>query len=439
MRTARILTITAVVLAAVSAFGQQASNNQPINNVIAYMAKKYLGQEIQASVQAAAANQINNSRNDQQTTAASGGAAATSVTDKAGIADLLSVAIERGAITKSASGTSTTLTSTPYAWMTAFGTKDTTENWKRYAWARKISLSSTFSSEDVTKGDFSSFANGEVKFVVAGDRSARDVEIPALPGVDALAAVINKADALEFATCTSQLIPILGEQRVKDAFAAKDQTALDEAFAGYTPDPAGLKVIRQCVTSVTSQFDADKFVRAQLPKLIATYLQKQNKFQLSIAGLYQRDASISDFYSVKLLSDYNPAAGNAVAADTANPAATANLNAQVDFNQHNQAPDGTNLHQVRSYSLEAAANSARFAERRLDATLSVKAQRSKENEAKTIGIVQGKLNVHVSSTLMVPIALSYANREDNIVKKGFQISVGFAALLDELMSKASAR
>ena len=436
--TVRITMIVASAFSAVSAFSQQPApslplGNQPINKVVAYMAKTYLREEIAT----AGANQVNNSRTDQQTTAPSGGAAATSLTEKAGIADLLSLAIERGAITKNSSGSSVTLTSTPYAWLTAFGKKDTTPNWKAYKWARQVSLSSTFSSEDVTKGDFSSFANGEVKIIVSGNRSARDVDIATLPAISDLTDMINRADIQQFQTCTSQLETTLGKERF--ATALQHTESLDTAFAGYSPDDRGVEVIKQCVASIGIQMDADRFVRAHLSTIIESYLKAQSKLQLSIAGLYQRDPALSDFYSLKLLTDYNPAAGTATAADSANPTATANLNAQIDFNQRNRTPDGTKLHNVRSFSVEGAANTRRFAERRLDATLSVKATRSKNSDAKTIGIAQAKLNVHISSTMTVPVALSYANRENETIKKGFQISVGVAGLLDELLSKTSAR
>jgi hypothetical protein len=364
------------------------------------------------------------------------------LTEKAGIADILAIAIERGAITKSKSGSSVTLTTTPYAWLTAFGMTDTTANWSAHVWERRISASSTFSSEDVTKGDFSSFSDGELKIVVFGNRSARDVVIGTLPGIDAVVDAINNADAQQFTTCSSQLESALGKDRLQNALLhALQGQPLDADFANFTPGPAQIMIFNQCVASMDLQRKADALARANLPKLVEEYLKTQNKLQLSVSGQFHRDATISDYYTLKvLLGDYNPAAGTSTAADTANPTATANLNAQVDFNQRNTTRDGTmKLHDVRSWSIEGAANTALFAQKRLDATLSMKTSRDKDAKAKTIGVAQGKLNVHLNATMTVPVALSYANRDNNVVKKGFQISVGVSALLDQLMSNASAR
>ncbi|HJW93745.1 MAG TPA: hypothetical protein VJ901_09015 [Thermoanaerobaculia bacterium] len=444
MKRTQWLVISAVLFVAASTLAQMPAapvapaaplGNQPLNRVAKFLAAKYLPSTVLAE---AAVNKLNNSRTDQQTSAPSGSAGSTTITDRAGIPDLLALAVERGAITKTTSGSSVTLTTTPYAWLTAFGMRDTAANWKANAGARRVSLASTFASEDVTKGDFSSFASGEVKVVVAGNRSARDFVIANMPGVVGLAQQITDADENQFTNCTAPLGAALGGDLTMKAFVGIND--LDPVFANYTPDDATLTVLRQCVSTINLQAAASRAVSANLPKIVESFLKNQNRLQFSIAGLFQRDPVLSDFYTFKLLTDYNPAAGNnATVADTANPSRSANLNAQIDFNRRHTATDGTQLHGIRAWSLEGAANSARFAERRLDGTLAIKATRAKEAGAKTTAIAQARLNIHLNGTMTVPVGLSYARRATDTIKKGFQINVGVSALLDELLSDAGAR
>ena len=118
--------------------------------------------------------QVNRLRTDLQPGATSDSPNATSVIEKLGFADLLSLAIERGAITTAANGTGLTLSATPCFFWTGFGARDTPQPWSRAVVARNLSFSASFSSTDVTKGDFSSFTSGEVKYVFMGNRSPRD-------------------------------------------------------------------------------------------------------------------------------------------------------------------------------------------------------------------------------------------------------------------------
>jgi hypothetical protein len=48
-------------------------------------------------------------------------------------------------------------------------------------------------------------------------------------------------------------------------------------------------------------------------------------------------------------------------------------------------------------------------------------------------ISEAKLNVHLTDRWRLPVTLSYANRETEMVKYGWQVNVGLNALLDELL------
>src|SRR4051794_32195950 len=95
------------------------------------------------SGQRAVMQQVEDERTDRQVGAPPQAPGSTTLTEKAAIADLLAIAIERGAITKNADGSSITLSTTPYMWLTSFGKNDTPANWQNLAWGRRIGISST--------------------------------------------------------------------------------------------------------------------------------------------------------------------------------------------------------------------------------------------------------------------------------------------------------
>src|SRR5688500_10893181 len=158
-----------------------ADGTQRLNVLIHYLEQRYLGVTpplpegvtVQDLVDRTAANAVNESRNDQQLGAVPGAAGSTTLAEKAGLPDLLAIAIERGAVTKKKDGNSVTLTTTPYAWLTAFGLRDSTANWQAHRWARRVAISSTFGSDVVEDGDFSTISAAELKYVAYGNRSAR--------------------------------------------------------------------------------------------------------------------------------------------------------------------------------------------------------------------------------------------------------------------------
>lgn len=101
---------------------------------------------------AAAQNQIhaqaNTSQTNKQTGAPSTQDGATSPVQKVGVPELLGIAVENGAITNNVSGTTMTLSTTPYGFFMAFGkqldAQDTPQNYRRFHWATQTAVSATF-------------------------------------------------------------------------------------------------------------------------------------------------------------------------------------------------------------------------------------------------------------------------------------------------------
>jgi hypothetical protein len=401
---------------------------------IAYL---YLAQraDVQARVRADFLNAVNSTRTDVQIGAPSNAPGATSLVEKPGAADLLQLAVESGAVSETKNGTSVTLATTPYLLAGFFGVRDTPDAWRDYATLRHFAISATFSNDtQVASGDFTGIQSGEVKWTIFGNRSPRDAALAVLLQpeltVKVGAALIANNRACEGASGLMNFDDLSGQfatwflaQSPRPTNAAA-RTKLDELFAGVTIDPSHQKTVATCAeTIVFKQATAHQFV-ASMATMTAAYVALNDAHQLSLAVSSHRDATIDDFATVKVLYGRNTA-----------PKLSINFNGEANFNQHHNAK---NLHQLRSFAFEAGATMGRFNEGRFDATFSGKFWRDNASKDKNVGVIQVKANVYLANSLALPVSLTYANKEVETIKKGFQINLGIASLLDSFLSRPMA-
>jgi len=100
-----------------------------------------LGNAVQNAVKAQAVT----AQTNKQVAAPPAQGQSTSLVQKVGIPQLLAFAVENGAITNKVSGTTMTLSTSPYAFLTAFGAgSDTQANYNASAWATHTGISATF-------------------------------------------------------------------------------------------------------------------------------------------------------------------------------------------------------------------------------------------------------------------------------------------------------
>jgi hypothetical protein len=368
---------------------------------------------------------INRQRTDLQLGAPSDSPRATSVLEKPGIADLLSLAIDRGAITKTTDGTGLTLSTTPYAVSTALGERDTPLRWNKAAMSRNLSISATFSSTDVTNGDFSSFTSGELKYIFFGNRSPRDAGLlreirkklgpifrDADQAFDQACGGLNSVSDAASRMSTWLRDPLNATKTVADA-----HRHLDELVSDIAVDPVSLK---NCVDVI---LEGEKSIRGGLDAVTEStkdYLG-QHPHQLSVATLFVRDAMLSDYYAAKLLYGYDVAP------------LTINLNGEVSWNKNSMTTAGMPIRSLRAYSVEFGLTSKTVANGRLDGSIASKASRDKAADAKSVVVSEAKLNIHLTDIVRLPITLSYANRETQTIKQGWQLNVGLNALLDDVL------
>lgn len=374
------------------------------------------------------ADSVNQRRTELQLGAAPDSPHAVSVLERPGIADLLSLALDRGAIQKSPNGTGLTLSTTPYAIWTGFGgARDTPQQWKRAVVARNLSFSATFSSTEVTNGDFSSFTSGEVKYVIAGNRSPRDPEF--LNRIrPQLGENFRVADNLLDTQCKEvlDLTDSAGKEMnlwLKDRKVTKEEVRehLDAVLSKLTVDPVQLK---RCGDAVVQGQKTISAGLAAIKDATDAYL-KERRNQFSIAGLFVRDATLSDYYAGKLLyaRDFQSMSG-----------LSGNLNAEVDWNKNSTTVTGVPLRSLRAYSAELGLTGT-YLEGRLDGSISAKGSRDEALDSKSSVIGEAKLNLHLNKTMRLPLSLTYANRETQTLKEGWQFNVGISALMDEVLRR----
>ena len=382
-------------------------------------------------------NAVNSTRTDIQVGASSNAPGATTLVEKPGAADLLQLAIESGAVSETKNGTSLTLATTPYMLAGFFGVRDTPDAWRDYAALRHFALSATFSNDaDVEKGDLTSIQSGEVKWTILGNRSPRDaaVAIALQPALMKFA----KQQVSVNTVCTDptglanfdQFAGDLHDWIVKQTAAgaapsdAAVRAEIDKLFSGVAIDPQHQKAIATCADAIlVKEAAANQFV-TNMAALSAAYVALNKAHQLSIAASTHRDATIDDFSTLKILYGRNTV-----------PKLSLNLNGEANFNQHHNAK---NLHQLRSFAVEGGLTMGRFNEGRFDATVSGKLWRNADSQDRNVGVVQVKGNVYLANSLVLPVSLSYASKPVDTIRKGFQINLGIASLLDSFLTKSLA-
>jgi len=115
-------------------------------------------------------------RTDKQIGASASSRGSTTLAEKAGFADLLGLAIENGAVQKEVSGSTLTLSTTPYA-LTTIGGGDTAAHYHKFGELTRLGLSATFNISDqqnvLANATRRQLAEWSAKFRLTADASAR--------------------------------------------------------------------------------------------------------------------------------------------------------------------------------------------------------------------------------------------------------------------------
>ena len=357
----------------------------------------------------------NNTRSDHHPGGTPNSPAATSLLHRPGIADLLSTAIENGALSATQQGSALTINTTPYALAGFIGSRDHEDHWTRYRWLRQFSLSTTVTSVAVaTHGDFRNISSAEVKWVLAGNRSPRDAAADTHPDCSALLAKMMTADATQLAAFRSW-----------DASAGITATRAELARLFGTSVPADqAPALAACAASIASK-DLGHHPRvARLQSMLASYLAQPEYNQLALSASVQRDPDLSDFVTYTAMYAFDPPSK-----------LTFSVNGSASYNFGDRVVAGAGpVENLRSYSLELGAAATRLAGNRFDATLSAKHWRQNQAGSRTATLVQVQGTVHVASAYSLPISITYAPEPVENFQSGWHFHVGVGSLLDAMLT-----
>ncbi len=379
----------------------------------------------------------------QQTGATADSVGTTTLAEKPGIADLINLAIERGAIIKTTSGTSFTLQTTPYMIYSQFGARDTEETWNKLEVLRQIGISATFNQSDgadVPKND--NFESGELKYT-RGNRSPRDKAFlddlwnqmgPALASFYASEKSLHrfenslpepaKQQFLNNEVTFEQWFP----QQPKPIPADQILAELGALFKDFKLEEKDEFNLKDLVDKLDQEANALAAASEVVKNATKAYLEAPHP-QFSLAYIYQRDVEVSDFSTLKGLFGYQTEGK-----------LSANLNGEVMFNNHRTDAAGLAIDRIRAYSVEAGLTLGKFANDALDFTAGAKWMRP-QGESRDIRSFQAKLNLYLTHGVTIPFSLTYANGTEDAStpesgRSRVRLNVGFALTGDALMGVA---
>jgi len=401
------------------------------------------------SLAVAAAVEQNKPGTEQQTGAPSTSAGSTTLTEKTGLAELLNLAIERGAITRKDSGSSYTLQTTPYLIYSKFGAEDNNKTWQKYSWARRTGISATF---DQNAGDSSKtgsdFESGEIKYTVVASRDNQGqkeiwIGTPSIRDPEVLGPIESELKANIQAALNQLTLDVSEFERLHpEVSAAADELRgwLAQPSAKLTAEGVAdeletlLKATRQNMKAAeladlrkaVASIETELTVRTSAIQAAVKHAQEiidKPRPQLAFSYGYQRDATTSDYSVFKVILGYKNT-----------PKLAYHLNAEWDINNKSASSTGAALERSRAYSVAADLTMGKFANDSCDFTAAAKWMHPMGE--RYMAFAQAKLNLYLTRGVTIPIALTYANRTEQSDHSSLRFNAGVAISGDSFLGIA---
>jgi hypothetical protein len=411
-------------------------------------------------------------RTDQQIGAGASASGSTSAVEKAGLAWLLGLAVENGAITQKEDETGITLSTTPYALLT-LGGRDTLDRYDS-DWfspmdvARRVGVSATVpldnsgSSQD-RNFDPDGVSEISAKYVFWGDRSPRSAwfrgkwEDKVAPQVrNRLAGQSALAKAVYDVPANRQVVASTAKAiwgRIRAALAKKPNVAgLNKTLSAIVNEEieAGLKAMppldqarqNQIFDAARRFAEANGSIENEQKELAEMLDELSGTPEVSAAYTFHRKDEDADYSELKLLADFDTGYVSVIA------------NAGISFN-HGSGPDKTVLtssgeplpdrNDVRSYQVSVGL------ERKIPNFLPFRIEDSGKNEislslngrfehlddaSDDLGVVQGKINIPLVPGVDLPISVTYATRSEEIDEDEVRGNFGISVNTDKLYALA---
>ena len=444
---------TLVLLTVVDAFSN--SNAVNIRQLAAY---QYIGET---------------ARTDKQIGSPANSSGSTSAAEKPGWADLLGFAVERGAIQQTVSGTTLTLSTTPYAFFVP-AESDTAAAYTKYGNLRRLALSATFNISNqenpLSNVRRQSLSNYSVKFRLSPDRSPRSREFQ-----DRWARDIKPTIQKDLALISGHIRDILKQPGVRNYVdEILDGTSSTKGLIDETSDIAAsslsaaekqkqiknsilcaldTKVFRETKEDNTGKIKIDSATQRELvnqfvPALFEAQSEREQaseavkkifddldkKWRGSLAYTNNRAVTGSDYSEVKFL--FQNYIGQSPIKVVANAGFSLYHNPDPLLHQENLRDFAV------AFSLEGKRPSP-FIREPLDQSqitfsLTGRYERLKENRnmpdrTPDIGVVQFKLDVPIGQGISIPLSLTYANATELQKEQHVRGNFGFTFDMDKFL------
>lgn len=415
-------------------------------------------------------------RTDQQVGASATSSGSTSAVEKPGLIELISFAIERGAIQQSISDSTVTLTTSPYALVAAVQ-GDSPQNYQNNPWLTHLGVSATFILNDPNNvsGSLSrkQLTEWSAKVLLTGDRSTRSKAFRVLWDATVGKADKDRLDAMGRLETRIVNNPTIEGLIVTDRtgnflvpLKAQIKKYLTDNSIAAAPNPSTVpavhhqairemilhalfKVIHEPVRTGTISVDAPALTMEikRLAELQAVVAQAQATFRAKInewakkgtvstfGYTNHRVAEGSDYSEFKLLFERHVNNLDAI------------LNA--NFSIYNKPDPAKNQRRLRDFSISG---SLEWASKRnplfrgdeelatpITLAFSGRYERLKENEnmamrEPNIGNFQARLEIPVAPGFSIPIAYSYATATEMMPKPENRFNVGFHVDVNKIFS-----
>lgn len=410
-------------------------------------------------------------RTDKQMGASARAEGSTRAAEMPGFPELLSFAVEHGAIQRSVNGTTLTLTASPYT-LFLFGRDDTSTAYGQFGYLSRLGLSATFNIDDeddpLASARRKQLTEWSAKLRLSGDRGARsfaaqqkwDTRVrtafsrPGMKIERALIDLFRRDRALE-----------AKRVRMADSFTAPEFAEQLRGAANDPTNPAGIQgkiaelIVCKAKTEIFDRvrsgavsFDADtkrKLIKETLPgfkaalderdKVIAEFEDELRRLRegpaFTFAYTNKREAMGSDYSVFKLLYQNKTTEG-------------LNIVANAGVSVYHRPDSALNQQRLRDFaaalSFEGEAGRSPFMlsdldESRITYAFTGRYQRMLENRGVAgkkadIAVAQFRVEVPFMTGMSFPFSVTYANATELVKEDHVRANFGFSLDTDKLFT-----
>lgn len=405
-------------------------------------------------------------RTDQQNGSSSGVNGTTSLVEKGGLPTLLGLAVEHGALQQEKSGTSLTLSTTPYAAI-ALANGDTTENFRRYEFWSNFGVSASFplDNDAETLSSFEDFRNVSelaVKWQIKGNRNPRSKSFTE----DWHNTFGSRIDALLEAE-TSALHKVLnGDRRLKTLYQdqglkAKVRDAISKKLKEFQIGHGGSEderrreltaIVRDALRDVVGTtedggtLELPMGLRREINDHIAPRLLRANRALFGSKETYEEQYMallkekepliVTLKYAARFVEESSDISDVKALIEWSVGRIDLNFNGMVSFN--NNADSALGQDTLREFAASGGLTWSKFL-RMLPTpaptTFSVAGKVTRnENSGDTIGNAQGRIEIPIGAGIRLPLAITYASKTQDGTKDEWKFNVGMNLQTDKITS-----